>query len=140
MALMVGPASAQTQEELNAYEAEYDMRPSSGIVRCVLEARTLYGQRGVITTGFMVATFQLRADGIGLVNGRLVKPLDVQMDGERSIATFSVASFDLDPKSLAMSTFLPEDQKRELQQMNDYLSMQRSAACGAKSPSGSWIT
>lgn len=126
VALMAGSAPAQTQEELNAYEAEYDMPPPSGIVRCILDARMLYGSRGVITAGFMAVTFQLRADGMGLVNGRLVEPLNIQMDGESSAATFSVASFDLDRKSVAMSTFLPEDQKRELQQMSDYLSMQRS--------------
>lgn len=126
VALMAEPASAQTQEELNAYEAEYDMPPPSGIVRCLLDASMLYGPRGVVTTGFMAVTFQLRADGMGLINGRSVEPLEFQMEGESSTATFSVASFDLDRKSLAMSTFLPEDQKRELQQMNDYLSVQRS--------------
>src|SRR5690606_29959920 len=81
VALMAGSASAQTQEELNAYEAENDLSPLTGIVRCVLEANTLYGPRGVVATGFMAVTFQLRADGMGLVNGRLVEPLDVQMDG-----------------------------------------------------------
>lgn len=126
VALMAGSASAQTQEELNAYEAENDVPPPSGIVRCVLDASMLYGPRGVVTTGFMAVTFQLRADGMGLVNGRLVEPLDFQLDGESSTATFSVSSFDLDRKSVAMSAFLPEDQKRELQQMNEYLSVQRS--------------
>ncbi|HEV7246315.1 MAG TPA: hypothetical protein VGN93_04925 [Shinella sp.] len=92
VALMAGPASAQTQEELNAYEAEYDMPPPSGIVRCVLDANMLYGPRGIVKTDFMAVTFQLRADGMGLVNGRLVEPLDFQLDGESSTATFSVAS------------------------------------------------
>lgn len=126
VALMRGSASAQTQEELNTCEAENDMPPPSGIVRCVLDASTLYGSRGVATTGFMVVTFQLRADGMRLINRRPVEPLDFKLEGESSTATFSVASFDLDPRSVTMSTFLPEDQKRELQQMNDYLSMQRS--------------
>lgn len=119
VALIAGSASAQTQEELNAYEAENDVPSPSGIVHRVLDASMLYGPRGVVTTGFMAVTFQLRADGVGLVNGRPVEPLDFQLDGESSTATFSVFS-----STSTESQW--RDQKRELQQMNDYLSMQRS--------------
>jgi hypothetical protein len=80
---------------------------------CYFDSATLYGAYALEDRGYSEFRFQLREDGILLVNGREVKPLEVHLDGHNSWAAVDVGSIVADPKEAAMLALLPPDQKRQ---------------------------
>jgi hypothetical protein len=84
---------------------------------CYLDSATLYGAYAIEDRGYRELRFQLREDGILLVNGHEVKPQQVEINGTSSSATVDVGSIVVEPNEAAMLRLLPAYQKRQFQRM-----------------------
>lgn len=86
-------------------------------VTCYFDSATLYGSYAIEKHGYREFRFQLREDGILLVNGHEVKPLRMELNGTSSWAAVDIGAIVVDPKEAAMLQLLPPDQKRQFQEM-----------------------
>ncbi|WP_115668546.1 hypothetical protein [Ciceribacter selenitireducens] len=84
---------------------------------CYFDSTILYGSYAIEKHGSREFRFQLREDGILLVNGHEVKPLRSKLIGTNSWAAIDVGAIVVDPKEAAMLQLLPPDQKRQFQDM-----------------------
>lgn len=84
---------------------------------CYFDSSTLFGAYAVENEGFREFRFQLREDGMLLVNGHEVKPVQVELNGTSSWAASDVGSIVVEPKEAAMLQLLPPDQKRAFQEL-----------------------
>lgn len=84
---------------------------------CYFDWAALYGPYAIEQHGHEEFRFQLREDGMLLVNGHEVKPVKVHLDGTSSSAVTDVGSITFSQKEAAMLQLLPADQKRQFQEM-----------------------
>lgn len=89
----------------------------TGPMTCYFDSTTLYGSYAIEKHGYREFRFQLREDGILLVNGHEVKPLRLELNGASSWAAVDVGAIVVAPKEAAMLQLLPPDQKRQFQDM-----------------------
>lgn len=82
---------------------------------CYFDSATLYGAYAIEDRGYRKFRFQLREDGILLVNGHEVKLQQVELNGTSSWAVVDIGSIVVEPNEAAMLQLLPPDQKRQFQ-------------------------
>lgn len=84
---------------------------------CYVDNATLYGPYALDGRGYTRFTFQLREDGVLVVNGYEVKPVQANIDGATSTATTDVGSISIQPEEARMMQRLSADHLRQFQEM-----------------------
>lgn len=84
---------------------------------CFFDHATLFGSYSTDRNRYREFRFQLRDDGVLIVNGLEVEPRDVQFNGESSWAVADVGAIVFNPNEAAMLLLLPPDQRRQFQGM-----------------------
>jgi len=84
---------------------------------CYFDSATLFGSYSTERNRYREFRFQLREDGMLIVNGHEVKPQLVDLNGGSSRVAVDIGSIVVDPKEAAMLQLLPADQKRQFQGM-----------------------
>lgn len=84
---------------------------------CHFDSATLFGAYTTERNRYRQFRFQLREDGILIVNGLEVKPAEVQLNGASSWVAVDVGSILFNHKEAAMLQLLPPDQKRQFQEL-----------------------
>ena len=123
--LILAATSAPAQTVVDKRPDGTNGNPITDQMTCVISAPNLYGP-STPATGVGIFTFQLVDGGMGLINGRFVKPYKVEIDGFHSTASFTVESFDIDPKSAAMSTLLKDSEREALRKLMAFKSRART--------------
>lgn len=89
----------------------------TGLLTCYVDNATLYGPYALDGRGYSRFKFQLREDGLLVVNGYEVKPVQVNIDGAMSTATTDVGSISIQPEEARMMQRLSADHLRQFQEM-----------------------
>lgn len=87
------------------------------LLTCYVDNATLYGPYALDGRGYSRFRFQLREDGLLVVNGYEVKPVQVNIDGATSTATTDVGSISIQPEEARMMQRLSADHLRQFQEM-----------------------
>lgn len=87
------------------------------LLTCHVGKATLYGPYPLDGRGYTCFTFQLRGDGLLVVNCYEVRPVQVNLDGATSTATTDLGSISIQPEEARLMQRLSADQLRQFQEM-----------------------